>query len=125
MEEQQNREPNPQTEQKAEAKALTLEEQVWEALKECYDPEIPVNIVDLGLVYKVTIDDSIQGEANVFIMMTLTAPGCGMGPVIAADVKRRVQVVSDVSNVRVDVVFDPVWSPALMSESAKLQLNMM
>ena len=125
MEEQQNKELNSQTDQKAEAKALTLEEQIWDGLKECYDPEIPVNIVDLGLVYKITIDDSIQGEANVFITMTLTAPGCGMGPVIAADVKRRVQMVSGVSNVRVEVVFDPVWSPALMSESAKLQLNMM
>lgn len=103
----------------------TLEERVWTALKECYDPEIPVNIVDLGLVYNVTIDDSIPGEANVFIRMTLTAPGCGMGPVIAGDVKRRVQMVADVANVQVDVVFDPVWNPSLMSESAKLQLNML
>ncbi len=103
----------------------TLEQRVWEALKECYDPEIPVNIVDLGLVYKVTVDDSIPGEANVFIRMTLTAPGCGMGPVIAADVKRRVLMVADVANVQVDLVFDPVWNPGLMTEAAKLQLNML
>ena len=102
-----------------------LEERVWDALKECYDPEIPVNIVDLGLVYEVKIDDSITGESNVFVRMTLTAPGCGMGPIIANDVKRRVEMVADVANVRVDVVFDPVWNPGMMSEAAKLQLNML
>jgi probable FeS assembly SUF system protein SufT len=101
-----------------------MEAQVWDALKECFDPEIPVNIVDLGLVYEVKIDDSIPGEANVYIRMTLTAPGCGMGPVIANDVKRRVQMVQDVRNVRVDLVFDPAWNPGMMSEAAKLQLNM-
>ena len=67
-----------------------LEEKVWNTLKECYDPEIPVNIVDLGLVYDMKVDDEIPGEANVFVLMTLTAPGCGMGPMIAADVRRRV-----------------------------------
>jgi len=125
MEDQQNIQPQPQGEQGAEGKTLSLEERIWEALKECYDPEIPVNIVDLGLVYKIVIDDSIPGEANVFVTMTLTAPGCGMGPVIAGDVKRRVQMVADVGNVRVDLVFDPVWNPGMMSEAAKLQLNMM
>lgn len=102
----------------------SLEERVWNALKECYDPEIPVNIVDLGLVYEVTIDDSLPGEANVFVRMTLTAPGCGMGPVIANDVKRRVELVEGVKNAHVTLVFDPVWNPGMMSEAAKLQLNM-
>lgn len=125
MEDKQNKEQNPQVEQNAGDKASTLEERIWDALKECYDPEIPVNIVDLGLVYKVAIDDAIPGEANVFITMTLTAPGCGMGPIIAGDVKRRVQMVADVANVRVDVVFEPVWNPGMMTEAAKLQLNMM
>lgn len=106
------------------ARPPSLEAKVWDALKECYDPEIPVNIVDLGLVYEVKIDDSIPGEANVYVKMTLTAPGCGMGPVIANDVKRRVQTVQDVRNVRVDLVFDPAWNPGMMSEAAKLQLNM-
>ncbi len=125
MEDQPNIQPQPQGEQGTEGKTSSLQERIWEALKECYDPEIPVNIVDLGLVYKVEIDDSLPGEANVFITMTLTAPGCGMGPIIAGDVKRRVQMVADVGNVRVDVVFDPVWNPGMMSEAAKLQLNMM
>ena len=101
-----------------------LDQQIWEALKQCYDPEIPVNIVDLGLVYQVKVDDAIPGEANVFVTMTLTAPGCGMGPVIASDVKRRVQLVPGVSNVHVELVFDPTWNPSMMSEAAKLQLNM-
>jgi metal-sulfur cluster biosynthetic enzyme len=97
---------------------------VWEGLRQCYDPEIPVNIVDLGLVYDMKLDDSIPGEANVIIRMTLTAPGCGMGPIIAADVKRRVQTVEGVKNVLVDLTFDPPWTTALMSEGARLMLNL-
>jgi len=100
-----------------------LEEKIWKALKECYDPEIPVNIVDLGLVYDMKVDDEIPGEANVFVLMTLTAPGCGMGPMIAADVRRRVQNVPTVRNVRVELVFVPTWNPSMMSEAAKLMLN--
>jgi metal-sulfur cluster biosynthetic enzyme len=100
-----------------------LEVRLWEALKQCYDPEIPVNIVDLGLVYNLRVDDVIPDEANVFVTMTLTAPGCGMGPMIAADVRRRVQQVQGVQNVKVDLVFDPTWNPGMMSEAAKLMLN--
>ena len=100
-----------------------LERGVWEALKECYDPEIPVNIVDLGLVYDLNVDEEIPGEANVFVKMTLTAPGCGMGPMIANDVKVKAQQVSGVKNVMVELVFDPIWSTGMMSEAAKLMLN--
>jgi len=120
--EQNNEKRQPTTEEAKQA--APTEAQVWDALKECFDPEIPVNIVDLGLVYEVKIDDSIPGEANIYVRMTLTAPGCGMGPVIASDVKRRVQMVPEVRNVRVDLVFDPAWNPGMMSEAAKLQLNM-
>lgn len=101
-----------------------LEFRVWEALRQCYDPEIPVNIVDLGLVYQMKVDDTLPGEANVIIQMTLTAPGCGMGPMIAADVKRRVSMVEGVKNALVDVVFDPPWAVSLMSEGARLMLNL-
>ncbi len=100
------------------------EQLVWKALKNCYDPEIPVNIVDLGLVYNVIVEENTPGEANVYIRMTLTASGCGMGPMIAADVKRRVQQVPGVANVLVDLVFEPMWNPDMMSEAAKLTLNM-
>lgn len=101
-----------------------LDHLIWEALRQCYDPEIPVNIVDLGLVYDMKLDDTIPGEANVIIRMTLTAPGCGMGPLIAADVKRRVSMVEGVKNVLVDLTFDPPWSTSLMSEGARLMLNL-
>jgi probable FeS assembly SUF system protein SufT len=103
---------------------MVPEEHVWDALKQCYDPEIPVNIVDLGLVYEVKVEEEFPGNANVYIRMTLTAPGCGMGPMIAADVKRRVQQIRGVSNVLVELVFDPIWNPDMMSEAAKLTLNM-
>jgi probable FeS assembly SUF system protein SufT len=106
------------------AQRKVTEEMVWEALKQCYDPEIPVNIVDLGLVYELGVEEVLPGEANIFIRMTLTAPGCGMGPMIAADVKRRVQQIPGVSNVLVDLVFDPIWNPDMMTEAAKLVLNM-
>ncbi len=99
------------------------EERVWEALKECYDPEIPVNIVELGLVYELRVEEEVPGEANIYIRMTLTAPGCGMGPMIAADVKRRVMQIPGVKNVLVELVFDPIWNTSMMSEAAKLMLN--
>jgi probable FeS assembly SUF system protein SufT len=107
-----------------EGMQIVPEERVWEALKQCYDPEIPVNIVDLGLVYEVKVEEELPGDANVYIRMTLTAPGCGMGPMIAADVKRRVQQIPGVTNVLVELVFDPIWNPDMMSEAAKLTLNM-
>jgi probable FeS assembly SUF system protein SufT len=103
---------------------MVSHEHVWDALRQCYDPEIPVNIVDLGLVYEVKVEEELPGAANVYIRMTLTAPGCGMGPMIAADVKRRVQQIPGVSNVMVELVFDPTWNPNMMSEAAKLMLNM-
>ena len=126
MSDEQQRQPNTESKETGQGQSdpSSFDAQIWDALKECFDPEIPVNIVDLGLVYNVKVDDSIPGEANVFVTMTLTAPGCGMGPVIAGDVKRRVQLVPGVRNVHVDVVFDPIWNPGMMSEAAKLQLNM-
>lgn len=102
---------------------MVPEEKVWEALKECYDPEIPVNIVELGLVYELRAEEEVPGEANIYIRMTLTAPGCGMGPMIAADVKRRVSQIPGVKNVLVELVFDPIWNTSMMSEAAKLMLN--
>jgi probable FeS assembly SUF system protein SufT len=102
----------------------TLEAMVWDALKTCYDPEIPVNIVDLGLVYLCEIEEEDAGK-SVKIKMTLTAPGCGMGPVLASDVKMKVEAIPGVNNADVEVVFDPVWDRSMMSDAAKLQLGMM
>ncbi|MCO7226867.1 putative Fe-S cluster assembly protein SufT [Pleionea sp. CnH1-48] len=97
------------------------EEQVWEALKTIYDPEIPVNICDLGLVYKVAVD---QDTKAVTIDMTLTAPGCGMGPVLITDVEYRVNKVPNVEAVKVELVFDPPWSRDMMSDEAKLETGL-
>jgi probable FeS assembly SUF system protein SufT len=102
-----------------------LEEMVWEQLKTCYDPEIPVNIVDLGLVYLCELQESDAGGKKVHIKMTLTAPGCGMGPVLASDVKSKLESLPGVKNAEVEVVFDPVWDRSMMSEAARLQLGMM
>ncbi|HWW60657.1 MAG TPA: putative Fe-S cluster assembly protein SufT [Thermoanaerobaculia bacterium] len=97
-----------------------LESAVWDTLKTCFDPEIPVNIVDLGLVYLCELNDG-----DVKVKMTLTAPGCGMGPVLASDVKMKLEALPGVKNAEVEVVFDPVWDRTMMSEAAKLQLGMM
>lgn len=93
-------------------------DQVWQALASIYDPEIPVNIVELGLIY----DCHIEGRA-VAIQMTLTAPGCGMGPVLVDDIKYRVGKVPNVERVEVELVFDPPWSRERMSEAAQLELG--
>ena len=102
-----------------------LEDMVWDQLKTCFDPEIPVNIVDLGLVYLCELQDAEDGRKNVRIKMTLTAPGCGMGPVLASDVKTKVESLPGVASADVEVVFDPVWDRSMMSEAARLQLGMM
>ncbi|MCY7296406.1 putative Fe-S cluster assembly protein SufT [Alteromonas sp. a30] len=98
-----------------------LEEQVWQALDSIYDPEIPISIVSLGLVYQVEID---QASQKVSVKMTLTAPGCGMGPVLVSDVKYRVKKVPNVEDVTVDLVFDPPWSKDMMSEEAQLEAGL-
>ncbi|HXG38256.1 MAG TPA: iron-sulfur cluster assembly protein [Bacteroidota bacterium] len=113
------------TQQESSENLADLESRVWAALRECYDPEIPVNIVELGLIYGLKIEEEIPGEANVYVKMTLTAPGCGLAPMIAADVRRRVQMVHGVKNVMVELTFDPPWNPSMMTEAAKLQLNML
>lgn len=97
---------------------------VWERLRGCYDPEIPVNIVDLGLIYRVHTTDLEAGGKWVQIEMTLTAPGCGMGQVLADDVDATVRRIPGVDKVEVDVVFDPPWAPELMTEEARLELGM-
>ncbi|WP_323815461.1 putative Fe-S cluster assembly protein SufT [Cellvibrio sp. NN19] len=98
-----------------------LEDQVWQALGTVFDPEIPVDLVNLGLIYSVDIDQSAK---QVIIQMTLTAPACGMGPVLVGDVEYRVRKVPNVKNVKVELVFDPPWQRHMMSEEAQLQTGM-
>ncbi len=102
-----------------------LEKQIWEAMHTCYDPEIPVNIVDLGLVYdcKVTpLADRSGNQAD--IKMTLTAPGCGMGPVLAQDVQNKLLSIEGIDEANVELVWDPPWNQGMMTEAAKLQLGL-
>jgi len=102
-----------------ENQLLALEDEIVKMLKTVYDPEIPVNIYDLGLIYGVDIDD----EKNVTITMTLTAPGCPAADFIAEDVKMRIESISGINNVEIKIVFEPVWHTELMSEEAKLELG--
>ncbi|OUR71170.1 putative Fe-S cluster assembly protein SufT [Marinomonas sp. 42_23_T18] len=97
------------------------EEQVWQALDSIFDPEIPISLVSLGLIYKVELD---QVNKRVRIDMTLTAPGCGMGPVLVSDVDYRVNKVPNVETVKVELVFDPPWSREMMSEEAQLEAGL-
>ena len=99
------------------------EQMVWDQLKTVYDPEIPVNIVDLGLVYSCLIAPLEQGGNRVHIKMSMTAPGCGMGNVLRADIETKLSRLPGVKEVHVEVVFDPAWHPGLMSDAAKLQLG--
>jgi len=101
------------------------ENQVWAALRQCYDPEIPVNVVELGLIYDCTIEKDEQGKQLVQISMTLTAPGCGMGPTIVDDIHRKVSQVPGVDAVNVELVFDPPWNNDMLSDEAKLELGML
>ncbi len=105
------------------APAAFSEQMVWEQLKTVFDPEIPVNIVDLGLIYSCQIKEQENGGKNIEVKMSMTAPGCGMGNVLKADVEGKLQRLPEVKEVNVEVVFDPPWNPGLMSEAAKLQLG--
>jgi FeS assembly SUF system protein len=98
---------------------MATKDEVYEALQTCYDPEIPVNIVDLGLIY----DVQVEGE-KVAVKMTLTAPGCGMGPMIASEAQQRILELPDVKEATVDLVWDPPWDPSRMSEEARLKLGL-
>lgn len=100
------------------------EQQVWDQLKNVYDPEIPVNIVDLGLVYDCQLQKSDQGATKVEIKMTLTAPGCGMGPTIAADAQSRIMTIDGVEEAQVDLVWEPAWNQSMISEEGRMKLGM-
>jgi probable FeS assembly SUF system protein SufT len=100
------------------------EHQVWEQMRSVFDPEIPVNIVDLGLIYELKSQPLAEGGQRLDIKMTMTAPGCGMGDVLKQDVERKVGAVPGVKEVHVDIVFEPQWSLEKMSEAARLQLGL-
>src|SRR5690625_1773429 len=100
------------------------EELVWKALRGCYDPEIPINIVDLGLIYNLSIVPREDDKYWVGVNMTLTAPGCGMGPAIANDAKTRIEALPQVEEAEVEIVWDQVWNPQMISEEGKKKLGL-
>ncbi len=107
----------------SETDAFAVEKNCWEVMKTVYDPEIPVNIVDLGLVYECNVN-SAEKDNDVEIKMTLTAPGCGMGPVIQGDVEKGIRALPGVNSVNVEIVLDPPWGREMMSEIAQVQLGL-
>jgi probable FeS assembly SUF system protein SufT len=107
-----------------ENNAQAIEQNCWAVMKTVYDPEIPVNIVDLGLVYSCEVILSGSDHYHVHVKMTLTAPGCGMGPVIQSDVERGIRALPNVERTEVEIVLDPPWSREMMSEAAQLQLGL-
>ena len=102
-----------------------VEKLVWSQMKTCYDPEIPVNIVDLGLVYSCELKKNNEGERVVAVTMTLTAPGCGMGDIIVEDVRSKIQIIPTISSVDVQLTFEPVWNHQMMTEAARLETGML
>ena len=108
-----------------DADSPLTEEHIWAQLKQCFDPEIPVNIVDLGLIYDLKITPSDKENTHtVDVKMTLTAQGCGMGPAIAADAKEKIEQLSQVETANVEIVWDPVWTPHMISEEARKTLGL-
>jgi probable FeS assembly SUF system protein SufT len=100
------------------------EKAVWDAMRTCFDPEIPVNIVDLGLIYDLSIEKTPSGANAIDVKMTLTAPGCGMGPVIAEDARRKIAALPNVERAKVHIVWDPIWNPRMISESGRKSLGL-
>lgn len=97
----------------------------WQQMKTCYDPEIPINIVDLGLIYECDVSTGEDGMRTIHVKMTLTAPGCGMGDVLVEDVKHKLELIPTVREARVELVFDPPWRREMMSPAAQLQTGML
>lgn len=104
-------------------KDAPLEDQIWHQLSHVYDPEIPVDIVNLGLVYDCSLEQ-VDGKTIAAVKMTLTAPGCGMGPVIAADAQARIMAIGGIDDARVELVWDPAWNQDMISEEGKMKLGM-
>ena len=119
------KEPPEAIELAADASDEDVEKLVWQQLRTCFDPEIPVNIVDLGLVYECTIEKREDDRRKVNVSMTLTAPGCGMGDILVDDVRTKIEAIPTVAEADVELTFDPPWNHAMMSDVAKLETGMM
>jgi probable FeS assembly SUF system protein SufT len=118
------REPPPRPELPDDATDQDVEDLIWTQLRTVYDPEIPINVVDLGLIYECNLVKGEDGGRQVDIAMTLTAPGCGMGDVLVADVRDRLKLIPTINEVNVGLTFDPPWNQTMMSEAARLETGM-
>lgn len=118
------KEPVPPPEVPENASDADIEAVIWKQLQTCYDPEIPIDIVNLGLVYRCDVKSLGNGQRAVGIDMTLTAPGCGMGDILVQDAREKIAVVPTVAEVDVQLVFDPPWDQSMMSEEARLQTGL-
>jgi probable FeS assembly SUF system protein SufT len=114
----------PRPELPAGASDQQVEDLAWEQLRTCFDPEIPINIVELGLVYRCEVEPDGVGARRIIVRMTLTAPGCGMGETLVGDVREKLEYIPTISDVDVELVFDPPWNRDMMSEAAKLETGM-
>ena len=119
------KEPEPAPDIPENATDADIESVIWDQLKTCYDPEIPVDIVNLGLVYRCQIWPLGNGDRRVEVDMTLTAPGCGMGDVLVQDAREKIAIIPTVSDVSVELVFDPPWNVGMMTEEARLATGLM
>jgi probable FeS assembly SUF system protein SufT len=119
------KEPVPAPEIPENASDADIEAVIWKQLKTCYDPEIPVDIVNLGLIYRCEIVALGNGERSVNVDMTLTAPGCGMGEILVQDAQEKISVIPTIADVNVELVFDPPWNQGMMSDEARLQTGLM
>jgi probable FeS assembly SUF system protein SufT len=108
-----------------DASEAEIESAVWQQLRTCYDPEIPINIVELGLVYECKIERTESGKRLVKVKMTLTAPGCGMGDILAQDVREKIEIIPTVERAEVELVFDPPWNQSMMSQEARLEAGLL
>lgn len=118
------KEPLPLPVMKDHATLADVEDAVWNQLSNVYDPEIPVSIVELGLVYTCKVEETKEGKYDVFVQMTLTAPGCGMGDVLLTDARTKIELLPKMGQVNCEITFDPPWDKSMMSEAAKLETGM-
>jgi probable FeS assembly SUF system protein SufT len=118
------KEPTKPPEVADDASEDEFEAVVWQQMRTCYDPEIPINIVDLGIIYECDIARDQTGQRVVSVKMTLTAPGCGMGDILMADVRDKLEIIPTVERADVELVFDPPWNQTMMSEEARLEAGL-
>ncbi|MFL6592711.1 MAG: putative Fe-S cluster assembly protein SufT [Luteimonas sp.] len=118
------KEPPEPLELPSDATDEAVEQLVWKQLRTCFDPEIPINVVDLGLVYDAAVSRREDGQRQVEVRMTLTAPGCGMGDILVDDVRTKLELIPTVAEADVELVFDPPWNRSMMSDAARLETGM-